>query len=91
MIDKPRKGASYQTDLELMLRNRGIDTLFVCGVTTEVRVTTGSTEVQCQCGRFGDLLSMTPYLAELARGADLTVAAGAAAAAAAFAESAPTR
>ena len=29
-----------QTDLELMLRNRGIDTLFVCGVTTEVCVNT---------------------------------------------------
>src|ERR1700733_2892246 len=37
---KPRKGAFYQTDLELMLRNRGIDTLLVCGVTTEVCVNT---------------------------------------------------
>src|SRR6204780_4001895 len=35
VIDKPGKGAFYQTDLDLMLRNRGIDTLFVCGVTTE--------------------------------------------------------
>ena len=40
MIDKPGKGAFYQTDLELMLKNRGIDTLFVCGVTTEVCVNT---------------------------------------------------
>ena len=40
VIDKPGKGAFYQTDFDLMLRNRGIDTLFVCGVTTEVCVNT---------------------------------------------------
>jgi len=40
VIDKPGKGAFYQTDLELMLKNREIDTLFVCGVTTEVSVNT---------------------------------------------------
>ena len=40
VIDKPGKGAFYQTDLDLMLKNREIDTLLVCGVTTEVCVNT---------------------------------------------------
>jgi len=40
VLDKPGKGAFYQTDLDLMLRKRGIETLLVCGVTTEVCVHT---------------------------------------------------
>jgi AGZA family xanthine/uracil permease-like MFS transporter len=38
VIDKPGKGAFYQTELDLVLRNRGIENLLVAGVTTEVCV-----------------------------------------------------
>jgi biuret amidohydrolase len=44
IIDKPGKGAFYETDLHLILQNRGIRTLFICGVTLEVCVHTSVRE-----------------------------------------------
>jgi nicotinamidase-related amidase len=40
VIDKPGHGAFYATDLLHVLTSRGIKTLIVCGVTTEVCVST---------------------------------------------------
>jgi len=40
VVDKPGKGAFYATDLDALLRNKGIRQLVMCGVTTEVCIQT---------------------------------------------------
>ena len=44
LLDKPRFGAFHGTDLELILRNRGIDTLIISGIATNICCETSARE-----------------------------------------------
>ena len=57
VIDKPGYSAFHQTDLDQILRDQGIQTLVVCGVTTEVCVHTtvrAATDHGYHCITVGD-------------------------------------
>jgi ureidoacrylate peracid hydrolase len=48
LVEKPRFGAFYGTDLELILRSHGIDTIIVSGISTDVCCDTTAREANAR-------------------------------------------